>query len=802
MNNPLLEMEKMRRAGDLAGARRLGEDVCASGNDSPELVRLLLDIYLDIRNECTRSGVTSIIAEIDSRVDELLLECRQADRQAARYRALKLAELPGYDAIKGFDNLSLSAGHEEEAYNGVRSYMELNPVDPRFHEMVATILFRYLRADYGRMESITARRLLADYLALTVPRPSRLNSLMLRMAVRIARKFPDFNFVKFLCMWNPATMRPEDMPALATAALACVIDSPQASEFGRILELLPCRRAMKKEILCSAIRYLVKKAIKENDSSGASDLLSLYAAHESIHEKSAIHSEMLSLALRVMNNEHASRFPEFFVNWDPAFLRPEDFVPVTSRNGDTISSVATRAMSRCFSVIKNDVPRFSHLLPRVMQGFDSIAALFPEQVDELFERRVALMLAWIDCDDSAIDRFSSMARRPEPRSARFWLDFADVVNPRQLKMGIVALGIIRTNKVDDIDISELRLTLAQLLHFEGEDSRASLELKLYIDELTAIAAEPSARYGAIAGTVNIETVPNISNELLYHTLAAEALEMIYNRFPRRLMCVLGVDGDRMSVSDGSSSSPVSLSLAKWPVVRRLRPGDNLSVRFDNEGRPVAVLPVDDVPYASLPDHYGCVVATAPVKVHCAGKYEPILASSETPLANGMTVRLKVYHDEAGRRSGIVIGPVTIEEAAPHFSRLCVAVYERHPDGTALYTVGPDEPGGEIPPEMASNVGDFVPFDIYYYSTADGLRHVIHIADSVDPDECAAIKQVSGPLAVNPDGAFFVRDVAVPRSIPADEKIEDMTFVTCTAIYLPSTPSRPPVWTALNLHTYR
>ena len=799
----------MRQSGDLQGARRLGEEAVACGNDSSAIVNTLIDTYLDIAQECHRTGVTSYLDEINRRIDELLAEYGTSDRLSQRRRAIRMSTLPGYDELHRLDELSHHDGHEAEAYTLARKYMTDNPVNPLLHEVTAFILYRYLRACYSSLESTVARRLLADYLALTVPKPSRVHSLMLRMAVRVARRFPDFNFARFFRLWNPRTLRRDDilpegndgrpLPSLAMAALSCVIDSPQSNDFAELLDLIPATPEEKTALLRDTFHHLTRKAIEADDNKGAIELLDLYSRYCTLHTACDRHSAMLGMALRVIRDAEAWRFPEFFVSWDPAYFRQDDFRPVVNRHGESVIPLATRAMGRCFAVIKNDLPRHSYLLPSVIRAFDSVAAIMPGGPDEQLERRRAMMLAWADCEDTAVDRFCALASRPEIRSANFWQDFSDIIRQRQLKMGIIALGLLKTDPGDP-DIGSLRLSMAQLLHFQGEDSSASLELKLYADEIASMAAEPSARYGAIAATIDVTAIPAPSNELLYHTLAAEALDLIYNRFSPRQMCVVKTDGPRLLLSDGATR-PIEIDTRVWPIAERMHVGDNMSVRTDNTGRIVAIRPTDGRPYSALPLHYGIVVGLNPLSVHCAGKSDSIETAYNQSISIGTPVSLRVWRDASCIRRGIELSPVSIADARRHFDHICVTIYSRDTDGTAHYSAGPEIEPGTIPATLAENIPDNTPVDLYFYRTSDGQRHAISLSQPLTPDRCPALKSVSGPLKPTTDGGWAVRDVMLPKHLIEAQNIEADTYLKVTAIYIPRRQGQSPYWQALTAESY-
>ncbi|MDE5607570.1 MAG: hypothetical protein K2I64_01400 [Muribaculaceae bacterium] len=807
---PTDRINELRRKGDFQGARRLGEELLASGEaDESAVSALLIDIYLDIQEECQNAGVTAYIPEIEQRIDTLTAEHMMSDRQEARRRALRNNSLPGYADIQALDELSLHDGCEQEAYTKVRAILTEQAVDPRLHEMVALIFYRYLRACYTAMESSAARRVLADYLALTVPRPSRVHSLMLRMAVRVARRFPDFNFARFFRLWDPRTLRPEDIEtegdegsqpvSLAVSALARVVDSPQAAELSSLLELLPATREVKASVMRDTFFLLTRKAIEADDSKSAIDLLTLYASNCAMHSASRRHSSMLGMALRVMTGSEEWRFPEFFIQWDASYLRPDDFLPHTASDGRHIPSTASRAMSRCFTAVKNDLPRFAYLLPALIRSFDTIAESMPGGADELLERRRAMLLTWAECEDTAVDRLSALARRPEVRSARFWLDFADILQPRMLKMGMIALGLIRSNS-DDPDIQSLRLSLAQLLHFEGRDDNAALELRLYTDTVESKAAEPSARYGAIAATIDPDAIASVSNEMLYHTLAAEALDLIYSNLPSQSMTVIEADDRRLTLSSGSSQA-ISIDTRAWPITARLHPGSTLDVRIDSTGRVVSLRPVDRPAFDSLPTYYGIVTGLDPLTIQCAGKAESVIADTDARLALGQTVTFRLYRDPSGTRRAINPQRADIAEARRHFDHIRIAPYRRNNDGSLDYSAGPELEPGTIPAEFAAGIDLYKPAELYFYRGTDGRRRPVSVAEAISPDDCPALKALSGPLRCSASGQWSVRDVTVPPELLESGSTDDGTYVSVTAIFIPRTSTKPPYWRALAISTY-
>ena len=63
-------------------------------------------------------------------------------------------------------------------------------------------IYRYMKANMELMSSQEARTLLACYMKMGLDKPSLLHSLMLNVALRMAKRFPDFQFDRFFDMWE------------------------------------------------------------------------------------------------------------------------------------------------------------------------------------------------------------------------------------------------------------------------------------------------------------------------------------------------------------------------------------------------------------------------------------------------------------------------------------------------------------------------------------------------------------------------------------------------------------------------
>lgn len=768
-------IQNLLSQGRLQEARRLGEQAVASQPDNQQFLRLLINVYLETGRQCIENNLLNYLPQIDARLDELIGSLQHPDDSlTTQRRHLSLASLPGYKELSALESLSARDGHEGEAMEQARQLLNgPQPLDPRLHEIVATIMHRHLRVLLTLDDSRPARALLSEFLPLTHPRPSRIHSLMLRTAIRVARRFPDFNFARFLEMWNPRFMRPDDIHdpdgkrSLASIAIETVIDSDSPEAFPRLLEMIPAPNSVRMDLVTEALHSIAAKALHNNDSSRAIDILELYSRHGSFHTRGQRHSAMLSLALKAMQGPDQWRFPEFLVNWDASFFTTAD-LPASTDNATP--SLASRALSRAFHALRQDLPRHSHLLPALSAAWDTVASLSPFiAADPLNAQRRALLTAWMGATDDAIDRLSSIARSGNC-TASFWNDFAEIAPTPALQLSITALGLTRT-PLDDPHRDLLQR------HFTALQSR----LNSAVDEPSEpIAAEPEVAYGK---------TPLHVDKL--HILAAPALDLIYRSTLAVKLCVVDRQGAMLHVTDGITS-PYYIDTTLWPAIANVANGTILDCRRDNTGIVALSINPDGSPYDILPLHHAIV--TAPGLARCARKPSDITIDPSIPVGTFITAR--VWHDGTARR-GIDPQPVPMARARAHFDRITVALTALN-DSIASYSAGPDGPDGNLDPSLLpddANVGTAL--DIYYYRLADNRLQPVSVTHALNPDSCQALRQLSGLLTTTSTGSWAVRDIYVdPSLLPAD--LTPNTYVTLTALY---NPHSNPRWQAITLSTY-
>lgn len=75
----------------------------------------------------------------------------------------------------------------------------------------ASVVCKAIGQHMEDMGSVLCRQLLADVLRMNVQRPSSIYTAILAMAIKVAKRYPEFHFITFLNMWGGAdTLREED----------------------------------------------------------------------------------------------------------------------------------------------------------------------------------------------------------------------------------------------------------------------------------------------------------------------------------------------------------------------------------------------------------------------------------------------------------------------------------------------------------------------------------------------------------------------------------------------------------------
>ncbi|MDE7471974.1 MAG: hypothetical protein K2M68_00145 [Muribaculaceae bacterium] len=767
-------IEQLARKGQLQEARRVGEEALAADPTDDGALAALVNVYLLIERSCIETGVTGYLDDIGHRLDELLPMMADGGRAAARHARNRLMLCPGFELMQELEVLSARDGHEAEAYTQARALYDSGQMDRRLHEMYATIIYRYGRVAMSGDDSRPVRALLLDYLSLVVPRPSRMHSLMLRLAVRVARKFADFGFTRFFELWNPATFRPDDFGpdddgkgSLAAIAVELILDSDYAFELPRLMPMFGVAPTVVLATVREAYGRLIARQVRQGDVQRAVAMLELYGRHHAIHGADRHHNLILRQAIKTMRDDYTRHFVPFFIDWF------DDDV-ATADN----ASLLNDAIDRAFAVVKGDKSRYEHLIGRLVEIYDTVAALSPDGESEVSVRRRALLMRWLEQDNEAIRRMSEMASRPGGApTVSFWLDFADVVNDSAVRTGILALGVLRLGLLDGREVSEDAAILMRRL-------KACLPVA---DNGMGQAAEPIAAYGE----VDMCAADDVAlYEMTYHRLAAEALAVIYEDVNSVTMSVIGVDNRLVTVAH-CNRRPVVIDTLEWPTLCDARPGDNVEVKCVDGAVVLARMVADGMPFKALKRVPGIVTERGGLILvrHRAVSKTPRLPEP------GTAVSALVYLDAREEPVIYRFDVANRDDVIGMFDEAVVTVYDADSE-RVRFSAGPDMMSGEITGGMSVTPRRGDKLRVRYY--LDYGRDVIVLDHkAADADEpTGSTRRVSGKLTVDESGNGQVRDVAVERAVIERAGVTDGMYVTCVAHHVP-----PSSWRAHAISAY-
>lgn len=814
-------IESLRREGRLQEARRLGEDSVACADADAGCCAALFDVYLDIARQCIDTGVTSYLPGISERMAQLLPDIDDGGRSLKLYNELLKSQLPHSRVITDACKLSKKSGHEDEAYSTLTALgIPLHQLPHEFHEEIGYVIYRYARTciSHDRPSTIV-RCLLRDYLALDNERPSALHSLILRLAVRLARTTPEFNFGRFFEMWQPryltaadVTAGPDGTPSLLARVVETILASDAVDRLPDLLSRVrfPAKTIM--EVVREACYRRLASFYGNGNEEDAAAFLDVYISHCSLHASSIWHSRILAVALKIMQGDRARLFPQLLIDWDTDYLRPEDW----TGTDPTVRPLATRALRHCFETVRRDVPRYAALLPRIIDMFGTAACRVAD--NSWLRRKQAVMLEWSGRHEEAVGLFRNMVREDD-RDFHVWRDFADIVSERPVRTGLLAKALLAA-RGDERLAASVRLSMAQMLHLSDDDRHAAVEIAAYEKACGSLCAEPTARYHAVKATIGDAGADYSDNTPLYFSAARIADEYVYADIPSIEMSVTGVDDDgRCTLTDGRGTT-IDAGRADLPQETLLKTGESYAVKFmGREGCSHRVLTLKLLStggYTALPEriaHVGSVDNDSDTAtVYCANRPEPITIDRRgAVIEQGQFIRFRSFTDKGNTCRGVEPHIVDAPAAWRHFRTITAAVHDIDTaTATARLALSPDIAGCELPlgeiavPEIEKGCRIRL---IHYFRTDNcGVDTVVplHGFAADGNDACDAIKTVSGAIKLAPDGnSSFVKDVVIPVQLLHDAGITPDTYVTATAILIPAQPHSPQTarWQALSITPY-
>lgn len=350
-----------------------------------------------------------------------------------------------YSEVRRAEELSKNGNHQE-ALAIFKNLISQNLLTELHHESYGWIIYRLIKAEENNLTSIEVRTFLRDYMNSENERPSMLHSMILNFALNYSKTHNDFKFYNFFLLWDPNNLRNEDLndgyinekkiPSLISRICRQFIISKTEVDIDFLLSKIKLDKETVLDFFREPIFWDILNAHKENKLSDLWNLFDQYNANHSKNGQSKWHSEILNLAERFMKENDEWRFLNFFKNWNPENLRPDDWKE-TKKDENTYKPLATKVIKRAFENLKTQTSEQD--LMWLIQPYEKAIKLFPD--DEWLLREKALLHLKNNEFELAIKIYKQLVLVLSDKHY-VWQEFSDcIVSDNSLKIGMLSKAL-------------------------------------------------------------------------------------------------------------------------------------------------------------------------------------------------------------------------------------------------------------------------------------------------------------------------------------------------------------------------
>lgn len=386
-----------------------------------------------------------------------------------------------YSEVQRAEELSKN-GSNKEALAIFKNLIAQNRLTELHHESYGWVIYRYIKAEESNLSSVEVRTFFRDYMNLENERPSMLHSMILNFALNYSKTHNDFKFYNFFLLWDPNNLRNEDLndgyknekkiPSLISRICRQFIISKTEVDIDFLLSKIKLDKETVLDFFREPIFWDILNAHKENKLSDLWNLFDQYNANHSKNGQSKWHSEILNLAERFMKENDEWRFLNFFKNWNPENLRPDDWKE-TKKDEHTYKPLATKALKKTFEILKTQTSEQD--LSWLIKPYETAIKLFPD--DEWLLREKALLHFKNNELELAIKIYKQLVLELSNKHY-VWQEFSDcIVSDNSLKIGMLSKAL-RLEKNEDF-LGDIHLGLAKVLIEENLLDNALVELETY-----------------------------------------------------------------------------------------------------------------------------------------------------------------------------------------------------------------------------------------------------------------------------------------------------------------------------------
>lgn len=629
------EIYDLRREGRLDEARQKAEELLRQDNTDQDIWKAYAWTLIDICKREQQQGNIEGARQISEYLSQLRFNTKYddfAETLVRKIQQLKLTINPFFAQIQEAKELSQN-GDNDRAWEILRQLATDGNLPEEAHESYGWTIYRYLRDHISSLNSVEVRTQLRDYINLKNERPSNLHSQILNFALNYSKQDNNFRLVSFLRLWGPDNLRNSDfddsrgndgkpIPSLMSRIARAVVNYP-LNEVQEFVELLPRRKDEFIEMMREHYFWKLYHSTEGGADSSSWSLFEEYLAFFPDSPASSSHSKVLGLAERVMKENNAWRFYDFFRQWNPEKLRDADWKEEQGDNGETYKPLAVKSLKKAREAIETLSDEQIGDLQWLIDLYGTAVEKFPD--DDWNIRSKALLHLRAGQLAKAKSIYKDLCLKMGEKYY-IWSEFADCWKDTGVKIALLSKAL-SLEKNEDF-IGRIRLELARQLIKAKKHDNAVVELEQYKKHYTEKGWRIDAEVDALLGQCSSAKPVKDMNAAFYEENIPIAEEHAYADIPYTEMVLVDKwkndDGKSMMTFVDGDTIEFATSKKRFPTLRNSHEGQVWKFKL-----------YKDETVKTIPDMY----SWRPPKTETIIKYIPLIVSpSET--ADWLTLPVK------------------------------------------------------------------------------------------------------------------------------------------------------------------
>ena len=835
------EIYDLRREGRLDEAKQTAEELLRQDNTDQDIWKAYAWTLIDICKREQQKGNIEEARQISEYLSRLRFDTTYdefAKTLVKKIQQLKLTMNPFFTQIQEAKELSQN-GDNDRAWEIMHQLAQDGNLPEEGHENYGWVIYRYLKCHISSLTSVEVRTLLRDYINLNNERPSSLHSQILNFALNYSKQDDNFKLVSFLHLWGPDNVRDSDFnnscgndgkPILSLMSrMARTIVNYPLAEVQAFVELLPRRKNEFIEMLKEHFFWKLYHNTEAGVDSSTWDLFEKYVAFFPDAPASASHSKVLGLAERIMKENDAWRFYDFFRLWNPDKLRNADWEEEKGENGETYRPLAVKSLKKAREAIEFLSNEQIGGLQWLIDLYDAAVGKFPD--DDWNIRSKALLLLRAGQLSQAESIYKDLCLKMTEKYY-IWSEFADCCNDTAIKIALLCKAL-SLEKNEDF-IGKIRLELARQLINAQKYENAVVELENYKRHYTKRGWRIDTEIDILLEQCSLSTPAPDKNVSLYEQNIPIAEEYAYADISYTEMVLVDKwetdEGKEMVTFVDGDAIEFTTNKKRFPALRNSHIGQVWKFKLYKD-EAIKTIPNQ---YSWRPPQTEVIVKYIPLVVASSGTNDWLTLPVKYGYIQHVNTEKKAYHiystdsnivyehfeDQLFKKGDFVkfrqytkqvkeakkaffkdIKKCDASEGLSQFKSRIVAVDDVNTQKRLFHFVlGPKLISGILnydQTELRPSIGDFI--KIYYYvRKIDDKKHpgqekkVIEVlkAESTNEVNANLVKDIEGMLELkyrnryddeDPDFAF-IGDYYVHRMVLDKYHIDSDCYVKAKAVY--------------------